>query len=103
MGFSTRGVDEGSGLRTEGLRDREGTINISGREFLVLAWLLFFFFLLVCMNHKIMNCSFSSHTYCTVLLFQKKRKTQNQPEDVDSRCSYQGLATAEMDRFDKLF
>lgn len=44
MGFSTREVDEGSGLRTEGLRDREGTINISGREFLVLAGLLFFFF-----------------------------------------------------------
>lgn len=70
MGFSARG---GSGMRTEGLRDGRGTINISGSLFfflLVMAGLLCLF---VCMDHKMMNCRFSSHTYCTVLLFQTNK------------------------------
>lgn len=67
MGFSARGGDEGSGLRTVGLRDRGGTINIFGRVFLFslfsIGYGLAALFVLV---HKIMNCRFPSYTYCTL-------------------------------------
>ena len=64
-----------------GLRDRGGTIKIS----------VFFpsigcgsaaLFVSVYAAHTMLNCTFSSHTYSSILIFQRNK--QNQPEDPDS-------------------
>lgn len=88
MGFSTGG---GEGGVEKGLKDSRGTINISGRRVfspIGYGWAALFVFVF-----KVMSCRFSSHTYCTVLLFQKQKNKQQQkkPEDLDSCSSYQGL------------
>lgn len=83
-----------------GLRDRGGTIKISVFSLpSVMAGLL-----CLCLSArmmKMMNCIFSSHTYGSVLIFQRNK--QNQPEDPDSLFILKAWRVLKWTDFDKLF